>query len=429
MQPGTVLRSHQPDNNAPRGPACGENPPDRPARRRSWEIDIHFRCPVVGLCLAFSEQKQLLKKVGIPVKRKGPFEIHEILVGHSETENPLSRRMDSYLSRKFSREAEALQALGENDFLDHWRSSFRTGEIKAVFRVAATRVDLSHATRREIFGDIHMEMHDTVERVARLKRLLVFEQTLRQKAVEKYKNDTDLRNVLQRENADLQSAVRKLTVNLLAVEREKTALDEEIMRLKGNAHAILDQENQRLRENIEDLSRTVSEYKRRFSVQEQENRRLAERWASQNDLSAHLQEQMGAVLQQCRKMSRCEESCPSFDLCRKRVLIVGGVTRMESLYRELIEGSGGVFDYHDGNLKNGSKKLESRLKRADVVFCPINCNSHAACQMVKKLAKKYSKPIQLLASSSLNGVSQVLGVEGTGRPGGVLQNDVPPGLQ
>lgn len=131
MQPNSVLKPREMDGNGLGSIASGATLPERPARRRFWEIDCYFKCPVVGLCLALSEQKQLLKKAGISAKRKGLFEIHEILVGHSETENPLSCRMDSFLSNKYSREAKALRVLEENDFLERWRSCFRTGEIKA----------------------------------------------------------------------------------------------------------------------------------------------------------------------------------------------------------------------------------------------------------------------------------------------------------
>lgn len=421
MQPRSVLKSNEKDGDALRSIIGIATVPEQPARRRFWEIDGHFRCPVVGLCLALTEQKRLLKKVGISPKRKGSFEIHETLVGQSDTENPLSRRMDSFLSRKFSNEVKALQGLGENEFLEHWRSSFRTGEFKVVLWAAATRTDLSSAAKREVFGDVHMEMHDTAERVARLKRVLAFEQSMRREAAERLKNHAGQRSTLQRENAVLQIAVRKLTVKLLEAEKEKTSLNEEVMRLKSGSYETLEHENHRMRESIEDLSRTVSTYKRRFDALERENRRLAEEWTRQRELSARIKDKIETVPQQCQRTNRCEESCPSFDLCRKRVLIVGGVTRMESLYRELIESSGGVFEYHDGNMKSGTRKLQSSLKRADVVLCSVNCNSHAACQMVKKLGRKYNKSIHLLASSSLSGVSQVLGGEWPARPAGALQ--------
>jgi hypothetical protein len=81
---------------------------------------------------------------------------------------------------------------------------------------------------------------------------------------------------------------------------------------------------------------------------------------------------------------------------------------MESLYRELIEGHGGIFDYHDGYVRNGVKKLETSLKRADLVVCPVNCNSHAACIIVKNLGKKYKKTVRMLASYSLSSVVRVI---------------------
>jgi hypothetical protein len=88
--------------------------------------------------------------------------------------------------------------------------------------------------------------------------------------------------------------------------------------------------------------------------------------------------------------------------------MVGGITRMESLYRELVEGCGGVFEYHDGYVKKGAKCLEGCLKRADMVICPVNCNSHAACSIVKNLGKKHNKPVHMLSNSSLSAVSQVI---------------------
>ncbi len=99
---------------------------------------------------------------------------------------------------------------------------------------------------------------------------------------------------------------------------------------------------------------------------------------------------------------KCQDgACPSFTLCRKRILIVGGFARMESLYRQVIEGMDGVFDYHDGNVKNGAKKLEGRLKRADLVLCLINCNSHAACSIAKSVAKRHRKSVYMLPNSGL----------------------------
>jgi len=112
-----------------------------------------------------------------------------------------------------------------------------------------------------------------------------------------------------------------------------------------------------------------------------------------------------AAATQCRE---CDDRCPVSGLCRKRILIVGGIERMESRYRKLIEGGGGVMEYHDGHVTQGARELECRLKRADMVLCPINCNSHAACLIVKKLGKKHGKPVCMLSNFSLSAVSRAI---------------------
>jgi hypothetical protein len=105
----------------------------------------------------------------------------------------------------------------------------------------------------------------------------------------------------------------------------------------------------------------------------------------------------------------CAESCPSFNLCRQRVLIVGGIERMESRYRKLVEEEGGgILEYHAGHMRGGKKQLERCLQRADVVLCPVNCNSHGACLMVKNLAKKYRKTVHMMPNFSISAVAGVI---------------------
>ena len=110
----------------------------------------------------------------------------------------------------------------------------------------------------------------------------------------------------------------------------------------------------------------------------------------------------------------CKE-CPAFDFCRKRVLMVGGIDRMERHYRELVEMCGGTFEHHNGTMKKGVQKLKNSILRADVVLCPIRCNSHVACNQVKKLGKKLNKPVYMLSNFSLNALAQVTRPSTTGQ--------------
>ena len=106
----------------------------------------------------------------------------------------------------------------------------------------------------------------------------------------------------------------------------------------------------------------------------------------------------------------CSADCPCHG-CPLRVLIVGGIERMERKYRDLVEQNGGVLEYHAGHMKSGVKQLETRLQRADIILCPVNCNSHGACLMVKRLAKKYNKPVHMMSNFSLCAISRLLGTE------------------
>ncbi len=106
-----------------------------------------------------------------------------------------------------------------------------------------------------------------------------------------------------------------------------------------------------------------------------------------------------------RKRTSGAGDCPLFDLSGKRILIVGGISKIKAFYRRLIEEKSAVFEYHDGWGKHG---LEGLIRRSDMVLCPVNCNSHNACLSVKKLCKKYCKRVQMLPNSSLSSISQAL---------------------
>ena len=66
-----------------------------------WDADGLFRCPLVGVGLSGKEQKRLLRKMSFPTAELTAFEIHELLVGASATENPLSRRIRLLLRCKY----------------------------------------------------------------------------------------------------------------------------------------------------------------------------------------------------------------------------------------------------------------------------------------------------------------------------------------
>ena len=400
---------------------CKDIPPmtidtEEPVRRRRvWEIDTLFKCPIVGLCIDQEEQKQILKKTGHFSKDNTLFDAHEMFVASIETDNNLSRRVDRLFERKYGKMTAGFHDLDEKEFMICWKNAFKSGEYQAEFWAAVSRPDLSDASKKQIFGTIHMAMHVQGETLSRMKKQMSCLAERVRTQDQKMKELLTSRRTLAKEN-------ERLKRNEAEMEKTFRFKESELNRLKCTHAdpgiclrlAELESANERLTRvlsekeaAVKDKNMKLAQYTSRLEGLTQE----LERWKK---TESEFRKEAEDTLCRFSAMNTCDELCPAFDLCRKRVLIVGGIERMESLYRQIVEGSGGVFDYHNGHMKGGGKHLENRLKRSDIVLCPVNCNSHAACALVKNLGKKHNKPVHMLSSFSLSTVSQVIRTCGNG---------------
>lgn len=379
-------------------------------RLHFWEIDVCFRCPMVGMCLSEAEQITVVKKAGLTIKDKSPFDIHELLVASAGRENQLSARVNIVLSQKYSSKAGHLLLQDEQTFMEHWRESFQSGDHLAAFWAAASRPDLSSAGKVEIFGAVHMSMHATAQERCRDKQRIAFLQSESVRREEKIKALTLTRRQLQKNNEELEQRLNALKTEQQYIVRAsdthtQSASIKECLSDVGT-------ENIRLRRALEEKTRKIEEFERRVFDLEKKLTELSLALKNREESNTRLPYEAVEAWRGFSEQIPCNPDCPSFDLCPKRILIVGGIARMEAHYRRMIEDGGGVLEYHEGHMKGGTKQLENSLKRADVVLCPVNCNSHTACLMVKKLGKKHKKPVHMLSNFSLSAVSQALNAKG-----------------
>jgi regulator of replication initiation timing len=377
-------------------------------RFKFWQIEDFLICPVVGQCMSIEEQRLVLKRAKMPSKKLSRYELHEILVSCASDENCLSTRVDALLHRKYGREAEALLRLDHDTFMARYRNAFKAGDYCAAFWAAAIHPNLPVESLREIFGEVHMAMHfNGDERMKMIRKIGAQEDeiaTLDTRA----KDASAQRRSLQKENNRLKRAVADLEAKIASSEREKEILASALSTARRSGTDTPVQEGSAFQKQMSALEQELAKTRQREKALSSENQRLTSELDQQRENALLFRQEARDVISRMTKMGHCNPTCPSFDLCNKRILIVGGIERMESLYRELIENSNGIFEYHDGHIKNGVKKLESRLKRADVVLCPVNCNSHGACSVVKNLAKKHRKTVHMLSNSSISTVSGVL---------------------
>ena len=328
-----------------------------------WEMDKLFKCQVVGACLNLAEQRQLLKKSCISNKGKNLFEIHEIFVICSEDENKLSKRVDRLLRRKYLQETASLIEMDEEDFMEYWREYFEIGELGAMVYAAAARPGLSVESKKELFGLIHMNMHETANVHAALRRELAKANDGWNETAGRVDDLVRANRDLKKENKKLKEAWERLRLDLLRSQKENGGLREELdQNLKEVARMDTADIEAAAQDQAGDDETEILNLTRKLEIMTRANTKLQQRLGYQEKENALLSQNLKSVLNQSMENMPCDEACPSFDLCRKRILIVGGITKMENHYREVVESKGGTLEYHTGNLKNGVRELEGRFK-------------------------------------------------------------------
>ncbi|MCK5508513.1 MAG: DUF2325 domain-containing protein [Desulfobacterales bacterium] len=411
--PGNDIMSHidlKPDGNPflPAEPVKADCD-DNCSRLRSWMMHRYFKCPVVGTCLSLEEQKKILKKMGYSIKNRSAHEIHGIFVHSLSDKNALSKRIDAYLHRKFEHKISKFSSLDRSLFLDVWKTNFQKGEIAGLLWVAATRPDLKTDDIKSIFGDVHMQMHLNAAWNEKARQRLSFQEKENRKLKELLQQESAIRRTLKKENKSLKKDMDESRKGYAFFEKEKVKIEKKLFELNDNSEFFdLQAENMELRVNVRKLSDEVSGYKKWMADLQDQNNKLLGDIDRQREINDHFKKEMERDIIRISAMNRCNEICPSFDLCRKRILIVGGIVKIKDRYKKLIEENGGIFEYHDGYMNGGTKGLKKQIRRADMVLCPVNCNSHNACSVAKKIGKKYNRQVHMLAGSGLSAISQAL---------------------
>jgi hypothetical protein len=67
----------------------------------------------------------------------------------------------------------------------------------------------------------------------------------------------------------------------------------------------------------------------------------------------------------------------------------------------LVERIGAGFLHHDGGIEHGAALLPGLVSRADRVLFPIDCVSHDAVAMIKRLCRQTGKRYAPLRTASL----------------------------
>ncbi len=373
--------------------------------RHVWEIHSHFKCPVVGACLSIEEHRRILRKAGHRTKGLAPYQLHSAIMGHLHEKNRISSKVERYLRHKYRDSVFGLACLREEAFMEAWHKGFQRGRTDSLLYVAALRDDLSEKMLAEIFGEIHMQSHANITEIMKSRRSLIVQKEANQKLAKLLKQEKKRSGSLKQKVSLMKSSLDKSRI--LMEKLKKIAMPEK----KTGADNV--KENRKLRERLRTLENQNVQQTKDLRYLEREKRKLQIDLFELQATNQQLADELRDIISQISAISgcndrHCDETCPDFCICEKRILIVGGITKIRHLYRHLIESAGGVFDYHDGYMRNGKQNLEAQVRRSDLILCPVNCNSHGACHKVKKFCRKYDKTVRMLPSSSLSAISNAL---------------------
>lgn len=378
-----------------------------------WEIPSPLKCPVVGLGISDEVGRRILKKCGRRIKSLAPWEIHRDIMEEVGEETPVSRRVDAFLKRKFADAVKETKSLPEKQLLPFLKSAISRGDAAEALYCVAMRKDLSMETLVSVSGEAHMMGHTTAVALfeARAKEL---------KNAEKAKA---LAGALDEERRERRRMGRELERMTSQVKELESALDkkntapaapvqpDDVVQQREDGSQLKEERSMRLERERECNAltrevRSLEREKRKLQIRSMdlvnENKTLADEVMSLA---------VGRPAPPLRPMS-CEGrgccTCPEMETCSRRVLMVGGLSRMEPHYRRVAESKGLGFEYHDGTMSGGRKCLENQVSRCDMVVCPVSCNSHNACRSVKKLCAKHNKEIRFLPTSSISALTGAL---------------------
>lgn len=370
------------------------------SRRKVWELQHQTVCKVVGMAFDLGELKKLARKFGI--SQTDPlmdheFALHSTAVHLCGSDNKVSRHIQKSIESKFLRYSRRLSALDARELIEAVTEAKGNADIPlwAVLWDLATRESKDRASvETALFGFIHMLEHrlvrdfwksaaartqeraeesSAVDELTRLKRRILDAQTeldRREKIIEQLRLQLeDAKNsppaTIERERLPAWVGPQRID-QADKIERLQMLLDGARSRNQD-----LEEECTRLRADIDVLARDIC-------------RKVCDKFA-ENEQTDPL-------------------SCPCRDfLKRKHVAMVGGIDSLESHYRQLVEHLGGTFQRHHGDCRAGECLIHDCVRRADLVVCPVEVNSHNAVKSVKKLCKKYGVPCCFPRTAGLSG--------------------------
>jgi len=375
--------------------------------RKIWELKNQTVCSILGWTYNDRELSDLFKRLKLDCNTVTAYEMHGGLIQACSSQNKTSKQIDRILKDRFERYRKDIEHIPQEEiyrYIEDGRNGNGTDiPIPALiwFAVRNQRED-ADAIEAAVFAATHMYEHRASRFYGELRRALpcgvpeniLIELKDASKANEKLQTKC---NRLERKREQLKSEIESVREDRLRI---TSALEEE---KRLNRQLVSDLEGLGGEDTVNQTENLIKE----IDFLTSEVKRLTDELLTRNRSDDVKSGELVEI--EHRPEPDIVGEGASADLNGARVAYIGGVESLMPYYRDAIESIGGTFCYHCGRCIQGRKEIETLVDGIDMVFCPVDINSHNACKYVKKACKMRNKPCHFLRSSSLSMLIRELG--------------------
>ena len=360
-------------------PTPAEWEPPSTRRTKIWEFSQNLHCSIIGTCLSTGELRQTLTRLGLARSDWTDHDLHHKAVSLAAAHDQAAKLLHKALDRRHRLSISQFdKARTEADLTSLWRGAVQRGDIPGAYWSVLTHPATTQALVRLAFGEVHMLSHLVgAANRADIRRLCDLEHR---------NNELEAKLRLQQEALHRAIVTRDASIRDLRQTLRQ--------RLTEEAPAGAGDETAALRALVADLeNRLAAECRRRVAA---ETRLVATR----DDL---VREQTARVaLENEAESLRTELAAVEADLQPRNgepvwrldglsLLYVGGRPHQIPHLRALSASRGAELLHHDGGVEHHPDLLAGLASRADIVLFPVDCVSHDAALMVKRLCRQMDR--------------------------------------
>ncbi len=372
-------------------PALEQATTVRAQKLKTWDLAPMFHCSIVGTCLTTSELRQVLAKVGdIDAKVASEHALHSRGVRAASQRDVAGKLLNKALDRRHERILKQFSRLStSSEIRAQWNLAVDEGDISGAYWAVMSHPASDRPLVQDVFGEVHMLSHlvgsSSRLDIARLRKLQLDLEASDEK--------------IARQEARLQAAARDYAL----LQTRTNDLEADLLRRQAAAIEPMnfDQRHEaRLLQRLQAAEQRADDYDERFAALEARLAEAERRAAALADENSILQRELD-ILEGALAVPDTIDASTTQPIGAHALLYVGGRKSLFERLRKLAESRNIALVLHDGGVEDNLSLLPAMVGRVSWAIFPVDCISHSAADMVKRLCRENEKPYLPLRSASL----------------------------